>query len=363
MEARVGAVTRAFSIVPGGEDDEDIFAADFVRGQVELLGLEFLGHLTAAATADFFGFAGTEISWMVENGLVLVAGLDPAMPEWFRFYNPQEFVVGDQGQALSFDEPLLDIDETNGVPLERGKWIFTTRQLPWPIAEQGLLWPAGWLSTFKLQALANWSHWSNTNGTPFVHANNTKPTPSPKDRDALVDMVKHCGSDGGGASFGPVTLSMLAAEDITDGHLGLIQRADNDNATLIAGGSLAVGQGEGAGSFALGRVHADSLTRNALRSALIVQRTTEQQLFRTMLDLNGIGARTPGLRLRVIPKLDALALTELAKEMTALGVPVSVQQLREMTDMRPPNNDQDATSMNGAEAPPTETETETEMAA
>lgn len=333
LEQRIASVAKEWHVVPGGPDEADEVAAEMVRAAIASVGEDaFRAHLTNQATADAYGFSATEIDWVKADGMWQWANLAPVWHELFEVCTPVNRYDG-----ATLDELLLSLDNTI-VPerLRPGQWVVTTRRVPRPLWQTGLLVPGAWYSLMKIQAMANLNRADASAGAPFPVIMSPDDEPSEEEKQAWAEIVANFGQDGGAMLWNNARLEAVTVTDrmASAPREALAARCDLENAKLFLGGSL-VSDSNGKAAYALGTLHEARFYERVLRTALTISADNERQLFRPFLDANGVGGRTPQLRLRILPEQDPKTYVALAAELHKLGILVSAQQLLEMTALRP----------------------------
>jgi len=340
-ELRCSAVTREWQVVPGGPEPEDAFAAAFVAEQIARVGEErWRSHLVAQAEALSFGYAAAEIIWAREGGDIVLQDLIPVAPEYFKINVPGlSHVPGTGVYAL-----ILSIDGLDEALLP-DKWVVTTAPGTAPLPQRGLLHPAARLALTKLRALGYWVMWDERNGLPFVFASMETDTPTESQKRALKALVEHFGADGGGYAWGAkvnITTVESTSRGPADGHASLISQCERDMSKLYLGGTLVNDVGSSTSTRALGEVHAANTQGLIHAHALSLEAANEEHLFRPLLAFNGIRAATPKMRLQVRPHSEPTTWVGLAKVLSELGLPLSADQIREITGIRAPRSSEDA---------------------
>ncbi len=344
VENRVAAVAgKEWSIVPGGDSAEDEAAREIIEAAMSDI-KEFRAALFHLMSCNYFGFAAVEIDWRYQDGIWHWGRLVPVDAEHFCVatihHRPADATPGE----LLLDPP---IGTGMGERLIPGKWMVATRWGFMPLARAGLMRPVTYYSLFKLSGVKDWGIWSQRFGIPFVTATTINDMPPEPMKRLLYDIVENFGRDGGAAAWGPIEVKAITdtSRNGSDAHSALIQLCNAETAKLVNGGTLTNdNQSAGAASYALGYVHQDIRLELLLGDAMRAENIVEEQMFRPFMHFNRISGRTPRLRLRVMPQLDIATLVKLAKDLTAMGVPCSAEQLREMTTLRAPKNEGDATN-------------------
>ncbi|MEM9487693.1 MAG: DUF935 family protein [Myxococcota bacterium] len=290
MEKRLTAVCRKFEIHPGGEAPEDEFAAEVIRWAIRELGpASFLAHLSHQTTADPYGYAATEIDWVRQDGLWRWANLVPVHQDHFEVAT-----VATAGLTGASEGELLLSTEGACERLIPGQWVVTTRGLARPIWRSGLFVPAAWYSLIKIRAVHNLSRSEAAAGAPFIAVETDDEDLTEEDKEAYKELVENFGQDGGGVLWGGAKVNAVTVDDrmASEARERLASRCDAESSKLFLGASL-VDSADGKGSYALGAKHERRFKEQQSRAVQVLCAANAEQLFRPLLDANGIGGATP----------------------------------------------------------------------
>jgi len=156
--------------------------------------------------------------------------------------------------------------------------------------------------------------------------------------------VTHFGEDGGGFAWGEgidLRLVESVSRGPSDGHSALIIYVQQVVSKLFLGGTLSNDAVGTTGTQAQATVHSLNTLVLIVAHALSLQATIEEQAFARLLDINGMKAPTPQLRLQVLPDLSPEVMAKLFAKLQEMGVPCSLDQLRQMTGIRAPSSESD----------------------
>jgi len=234
--------------------------------------------------------------------------------------------------------------------LNPGMWVVAEAPSALPPNRSGLLRVANKYALVVLRALANWVIWDDRNGLPWPFATLASDTPTEAQKEALRDLVTHFGEDGGGFAWGEgidLRLVESVSRGPSDGHSSLIAYAQQVISKLFLGGTLSNDAVGTTGTQAQATVHSLNTLVLIVAHALSLQAVIEEHAFARLLSINHMEAPTPQLRLQVLPELSPEVMAALFRMLQEMGVPCSLDQLRQMTGVRAPSSESDAVPLMG----------------
>jgi phage gp29-like protein len=327
VDSRLQSVAgKNWIVQAGGDDDADVEAAKSLERALRRIPHIHTNweHLLSAV---FYGYAACEIEWDIgEDGAIV--------PVWLANV-PHRRIRFDQ----ETDEPRL-ITRSNwqdGAPLERGKWIWASMRHR-RTARGGLLRSAVWWSWLKSLSVRDWQIFSARFGIPFIvatHDPNADEETIKILKEAVVAFGKH-----GGAVFpneGEITIKEPGTGSSNVVHPALVELCNREMAKLISGATLTQGEGTSAGSYALGRVHENQSFNFTLGDAERLGSWFTVDLGQAFCEFNGLKARPPKLKVRVVREADPLVRMQIADLfVNKLGGELDEDQIRDEFDFKRP---------------------------
>jgi phage gp29-like protein len=300
-------------IKTSGPDPDDAIAANALAEACGALGsggdrpgmTELMEHLLGF---NQYGYSGAELHWDVRR----IEGRDWIVPVAADCVPARRFVIVPRTEELRLiNDPLLYIGG-QPEPLWPGKWIIVRRS-PTRLARSGLMRTAAWYSLFKRLATRDWVVYAEKFGIPL---------PIVSYDDTIVDEAKdiarliaeNIGNDGAAVVPKGIDVNLVDASrgsDSSGTHGGLITYCNRELSKLVNGSTLSNDNGDSGGaSYALGDVHAS-------------------------------------VRWEADPKVRV----EMGEKLLAMGVPLSLSQMRQDSGFAAPINDDDTIKPLPAPAP------------
>jgi phage gp29-like protein len=324
VESRTKAVAgKGWILQAGGDDQADADAARALE-----LALRRIPNVHHAwqhlLSANFYGYAPVEIAWDYVDGLFVPVKLACVPHRRIRFH-PET------------DEPTLLTSENmlDGEPLRPGKWIFASLQHRKTV-RAGLLRTAVWWSWLKSLSVRDWQIFCSRFGIPFVlgvhdlHANEEVIK-------RLTQAITAFGQNGGAVL--PKGTQIEVKETSVSGntssvHPGLVELCDRQISKLILGGTLLSDQGT-TGSYGQGAVHAQQAFALAMADDAELANWVSTQLGTAFVKYNGLQARPPRLKHRVVPEMDPEKRMKIYSAfVNELGGEVDADQVRDEFDIK-----------------------------
>lgn len=302
----------------------DLDAADLVRDAIAHCALE--AELADMLDALSKGFSVTEIVWDVSAGQAMPERLLWRDPRWFGFDRTDGRTVGLRTGA--------DLE-----PLEPAKFIVHLPRVKsgLPI-RSGLARPAAWAFLFKSFALKDWVVFAETFGQP-LRLGKYPVGSTEADRDALLQAVRHLGSDAAAIVPADTVIEFVQA----GGQSGSADLYERLCAYLDQQVSKAV-LGQTTTTDAIGGGHAVSREHQLVRSD--IQRADARQLGATLnrdlvaplIALNR--GRTQALPRLTLRRSTEVALPELVQALgtlVPLGLEVGMSDVRDRLGLPDPD--------------------------
>ncbi len=329
IEGRVDAVAgKSWIVQAGGDSEADAVAAkqleDAMR-RIPDIG-QVWEHLL---TAPFFGYAAAEMDWDRLDDL--------AVPVHFALVPHRRFKL-----VPGTNEPRL-LTETNnleGEPLAPGKWVFATRRHR-TLVRAGSMRSVTWWAWLKSLSVRDWQIFASRFGLPFViglHGHDANEEEKAKIREAVLSFGKH----GGALLPDDTKIEVKEPASVSSGtgmsvHPGLVQLANQEISKLISGATLTSGEGSSVGSYALGKVHQDRSFDLTLGDAERMANWFQTCVGAPYVRFNGLAARPPRLKFRVVREVDPLVRIQIASIFAnELGGELDEDQLRTENDFKAP---------------------------
>lgn len=338
---RRAVVTTPWRIVPVSSKRQDRRVAEAVThylGRIRRLKAGMLRLLDAVGK----GFAVTEMEWEIRDGVALVTDLA---------YRPQWWFVPD----LDTPGRWRVLDERAGfVGLEPPPYRLLVHEAQ---SSVGWAWNAGlghalvWYYLFKRYALGDWLSYAELFGAP-LRVGRFGQGAKAADIDKLEQALDKLGVDAWAAI--PDTMKVEFVQAGTSAGAGgavykdLVSLCDRQISIGVLGQTLTTTEGA-SGSRALGDVHAD-VRFDLLRSDCEeLAETLTDGLVAPLVRFNlGANVEIPRFEFVLIEPEDVKARedsrkvrVETLKEARALGVPLSISQVREDLGLRAPDSAED----------------------
>lgn len=332
IEGRIGAVAgREWVIQPGSQDAHSIKAAQTLE-RVLRDSLNFHDFIEHQLSANYYGFAASEIDWQERDGDVV--------PAWFANAPHTRFVF-DKWNSLR----LLTLEaQQDGVELLPGKWVVTRRPHK-NLARAGLMRTLAWWAVFKRMSVRDWIIFAEKFGIPNVigvYADNA----TEEAKDALETAIQNIGEAGQAvlAESTKIVFSEVQRQGDNSGlHPAVVALCESQMSKLVNGSTLTSDTG-GPGSFALGKVHESRQFSLEVADATRLSHVFRQHIGVPFLRYNGLtGAAAPRLKVQVMQELDAKTRAEVASiVVNDLGAEIDGAQLLDELGFRRPSRPEDA---------------------
>jgi len=330
FQGRNEAVARKeWILVPGGRSDADARAAQLLEEALHDVS-GWTRTLEHQLTAIRGGYAYSEILWeRVDGRLAVPVHFENVLSRRFRFTDT--------------DEPQLVTDASRmGEALVPGKW-WKTELSGRRKAMAGLMRTALWWSWFKTMSTRDWLVFANRYGIPYAYGEYPASFRD-EDKTALRTMLQHLGTDGWAIFQEGVKVTISEARK-TGGsqevHGALVTLCNAEISKLVTGATL-MNETQGPGSFALGREHGERGFQRVAGDAHLLAESFEQYVGKPFVVYNGIPARPPRLKIHIMRDMDpATRMKVFAVARNDLGIPISMEQVRQEHQLKPPTGADD----------------------
>lgn len=333
IEGRIGAVAgREWVIQPGSQDSRSIKAAEALE-RVLRDSLNFHDFIEHQLTANYYGFAASEIDWQDRDGDIV--------PAWFANAPHTRFVF-DPFNNLRLLTPAA---QDHGVELQPGKWVVTRRPHK-NLARAGLMRTLAWWAVFKRMSVRDWIVFAEKFGIPNV-IGEYRDNATTEAIQALEKAIRDIGEAGQAVLPESTKIAFTDAVQRSGDNSGLhpavVALCESQMSKLINGSTLTSDSG-GPGSFALGKVHESRQFSLEVADATRLSHVFRQHIGVPFLRFNGMaGAAAPRLKVQVMQELDAKTRAEVASlVVNDLGAEIDGAQLLDELGFRRPSRAEDA---------------------
>ena len=348
-EADQGLVWRQMELFEEMEEKDAHLAAILQTRKLAVLGKDYEvmpyaktpeGEAIAAAVGDLLyhipnleealldlldaigkGFALSEIIWEVTGSEARVAQL-----RWI----PQKKVVF--GEDL---KPRLLTSGADWQGTEPPAWKviyhrYKARSGEAPRA--GVLRVVAWMYLLKNYALKDWAAFNEVFGMP-LRLGKYDPAASPADREALVRAIRNLGSDAAGVISKGTEIEFVETASragTTNPYQVMAEFCNREMSKAILGQTLTTDTAGATGTYAAARVHAQVRRDLVEADAQALAATIREQVLRPLVGFNfGWDRPVPWFRFRYEEEDDLKTLSEVYRNLAAMGLPLSREHLAE----------------------------------
>lgn len=265
------------------------------------------------------GFALAEIIWEVAGGQARVAEL--------RWIPPKKVVF-----AEDLKPRLLTAEARwQGVAPPPWKVIYHRYKARSGYAcRSGVLRVVGWMYLLKNYALKDWAAFNEVFGMP-LRLGKYDPAASPTDRDALVQAIRNLGSDAAGVISKATEIEFVEAASRTGNanpYKVMAEFCNREMSKAVLGQTLTTDTAGATGTYAAARVHAQVRGDLVEADCLALATTLREQLLRPLVGFNfGWDRPVPWFRFKYEEEADLKTLSEVYRNLAALGLPLSKEHL------------------------------------
>ncbi len=322
-------LSKEFDIVPADESSKAREIADFVKKAIyENLNIE--QDFAELLSAIEYGFSVSEVIWKQEGGFWLPDSLKARKQEKFRFNT--------KGELLYYDptEGWKRLDTTYKFIIHRHN-----PQVENPYGTSVLL-SCYWPWQFKKAGLKFWLKVAEKFGVPTVLAliNGDLPADQKAEvADFVAEALLNIQEDAAVALIGVEDVKTLESKGSAEDFKELIELCNAEISKAITGEILTADKGN-TGSYALAKVHSETLKRRGRKVAKALANTLNRTLIRWIVELN-YGKDM----LHLVPEFQfdftEIPEWEQVKDAIDRGVPVSKEALYSMYNLPKPVNEED----------------------
>ena len=323
-------LSKEFHIVPADESQKAKEIADFVKRAIyENLHLE--QDFAELLTAIEFGFSVSEVIWKQEGGYWLPDSLKARKQEKFRFNT--------KGELLYYDpvEGWKELDTTYKFIVHRHN-----PQVENPYGTSVLL-SCYWSWMFKKAGWKFWLKVAEKFGVPTVLALlKGEGLPENQIEEAanyVAEALLNIQEDAAVALVGVDEVKTLESKGSAEDFAHIINLCNAEISKAITGEILTADKGN-TGSYALAKVHAETLKRRGRKVAKALANTLNRTLIRWIVELNygkDLLHLTPQLRF----DFTELPEWEQVKDAIDRGIPISKEALYSVYNLPKPASEED----------------------
>lgn len=318
---KLAVLSLDYEVLPYAKTPEDERIAEEVGELVyRIPDLEgaFLDLLDAVGK----GFALAEIVWAVDGSLARVRGLN-----WI----PQKkvtFVEDLKPRLLTTEKPW------QGEEFPAWKVIYHRYKARSGYdTRAGVLRVVGYMYLLKNYALKDWAAFNEVFGMP-LRLGKYDPMASAADREALIQAIGNLGSDAAGVISKNTEIEFVEATSRLTGNTNpyqvLAEFCNREMSKAILGQTLTTDTAGATGTYAAARVHAQVRRDLVEADAQALAQTLREQLLRPLTGFNfGWDKPTPWFRFRHEAEEDLKTLSEVYRNLAAMGVPLSLEHVAE----------------------------------
>ena len=314
-----------WEIVPYSDAPEDKKAAQLVQDAMELEGWE--DSLLDILDATGKGYSGSEILWVIKDGL--------ALPQSIKWVHPKRFTFGDKDELrlLTTSEPV------SGIELPGNKFIihkFKARS--GHPARAGIIRVCAWMYLFKNYGVKDWVTFAEVYGMPLRLGKYDSST-SKEDKDALVQAIIQLGTDAAGIISKSTEIEFVEAMKGSKDNVfeTLANFCNREMSKAILGQTLSAEAGD-RGSYSLGKVHNEVRHDLTKSDAKALAETLRRALFKPIVRFNlGDKPNLPWMKFKLMDPGDQLKSAKIYSVLIKdCGLPVSAKHVYEKFDIPAP---------------------------
>ena len=317
---KLAVLSKDYEVLPYSKSPEDQQISEFVGEAVYAIpNLEeaLLDLLDAVGK----GFALAELIWEVAGGRAQVTEL-----KWI----PQK--------KATFRESLSPRLLTPKAPWQGEE------PPPWKViyhrykarsgyaSRAGVLRVVGWMYLLKNFALKDWAAFNEVFGMP-LRLGKYDPAASQADREALVRAVRNLGSDAAGVISKATEIEFVEAGSQggkANPYQSMAEFCNREMSKAVLGQTLTTDTTGATGTYAAATVQAQVRRDLVEADAQALATTLREQLLRPLVGFNfGWDRPVPWFRFRYEEEEDLKTLSEVYRNLAALGVPLSAEHLAE----------------------------------
>jgi phage gp29-like protein len=316
---KMAVLSKDYEVVPFAETPEDKEIAARV-GEI-VYGIPNLEEaLLDLLDAIGKGFALSEILWEVSDGTAKVADL-----RWI----PQKKVAFGE----DWNPRLLTETDWQGVTPPLWKVIYHRYKARSGHANRaGVLRIVGWMYLLKNFAMKDWAAFNEVFGMP-LRLGKYDTMASPADREALVQAIRNLGSDAAGVISKATEIEFVEATSRSGGanpYQLMAEFCNREMSKAVLGQTLTTDTAGSTGTYAAARVHGQVRRDLVEADAQALAATLRGQLLRPLVGFNfGWDKPVPWFRFRFEEEEDLKTLSEVFRNLTAMGFPLDMEHVAE----------------------------------
>jgi phage gp29-like protein len=318
---KLAVLSLDYEVLPYAKTPEDERIAGAIGEVVyRIPGLEeaFMDLLDAIGK----GFALVEIIWELKEGQARVAEL-----RWI----PQKKVtfVEDLRPRL-----LTAVEPWRGAELPPWKVVYHRyRARSGHETRAGVLRVVGYMYLLKNFALKDWAAFNEVFGMP-LRLGKYDAAATPAERESLIQAIRSLGSDAAGIISKNTEIEFVEATARLSGgsnpYQVLAEFCNREMSKAILGQTLTTDTVGSTGTYASARVHAQVRRDIVEADAQALAQTLREQLLRPLVGFNfGWDKPVPWFRFRYEEEEDLKTLSEVYRNLAALGMPLTVEHVAE----------------------------------
>ena len=196
----------------------------------------------------------------------------------------------------------------------------------------GVLRVVGWMYLLKNFALKDWAAFNEVFGMP-LRLGKYDPAASPADREALLQAVRHLGSDAAGVISKATEIEFVEAGSQgskTNPYQAMADFCNREMSKAVLGQTLTTDTTGSTGSYAAAKIHGEVRRDLVEADAQALATTLREQLLRPLVGFNfGWDRPLPWFRFKYEEEEDLKTLSEVYRNLAALGVPLNAEHLAE----------------------------------
>ncbi len=205
----------------------------------------------------------------------------------------------------------------------------------------GVLRVVGYMYLLKNYAMKDWAAFNEVFGMP-LRLGKYDPMASPADREALVQAIRNLGSDAAGVISKNTEIEFVEATSRLSGNTNpyqvLAEFCNREMSKAILGQTLTTDTTGATGTYAAARVHSQVRRDLVEADAQALAHTLREQLLRPLVGFNfGWDKPVPWFRFRYEEEEDLKTLSEVYRNLAALGLPLSLEHVAERFGIPMPN--------------------------
>lgn len=317
---KLAVLSKDYEVLPYSKSPEDQRISEFVGEAVYAIpNLEesLLDLLDAVGK----GFALSELIWEVAGGRAQVTEL-----KWI----PQKKATFRESLSPRLLTPQAPWQGEEPPPW---KMIYHRYKARSGYASRaGVLRVVGWMYLLKNFALKDWAAFNEVFGMP-LRLGKYDPAASQSDREALVRAVRNLGSDAAGVISKATEIEFVEAGSQggkANPYQSMAEFCNREMSKAVLGQTLTTDTTGATGTYAAATVQAQVRRDLVEADAQALATTLREQLLRPLVGFNfGWDRPVPWFRFRYEEEEDLKTLSEVYRNLAALGVPLSAEHLAE----------------------------------